>query len=160
MEVQLTPDQQALVSEAIASGRLQRPEEAMQQALLLWEKRERRRLEILAAVDLSKAALARGEGRIVTTPEESDQLVSDITRRGMARRIFMLRVGLFEFLLFFFMLVSFFHLDRVRYILGSLTLFRRETGLLIPSQFRFQCATCRRMPGSPTRCWPCSAFRG
>ena len=51
MEVTLTPDQQALVSDAIASGRLHRPEEAMQQALLLWEERERRRLEILAAVE-------------------------------------------------------------------------------------------------------------
>ena len=85
MEVQFTPDQQALISDAIASGRLHRPEEAMQQALLLWEERERRRLEILAMVELSKASLARGEGRTVTTREESDQLVSDITRRGMAR---------------------------------------------------------------------------
>lgn len=85
MEVTLTPDQQALVSDAIASGRLHRPEDAMQQALLLWEERERRRLEILAAVELSTASLARGEGRTVTSREESDQLVNDITRRGMAR---------------------------------------------------------------------------
>jgi Arc/MetJ-type ribon-helix-helix transcriptional regulator len=85
MEVRFTPDQQALVSDAIASGRLHGPEEAMQQALLLWEDRERRRLEILAAVELSKASLARREGRTVTTNEESDQLVRDITRRGMAR---------------------------------------------------------------------------
>ena len=85
MEVQFTPDQQALVSDAIASGRLHRPEEALQQALLLWEERERRRLEILASVELSKASLARGEGRTVTTREESDQLSSDVTRRGMAR---------------------------------------------------------------------------
>ena len=85
MEVQFTPDQQALVREAIASGRLQRPQEAIEQALWLWEERERRRLEILAAVELSKASLARGECRDVTTREESDQLVGDITRRGMAR---------------------------------------------------------------------------
>jgi Arc/MetJ-type ribon-helix-helix transcriptional regulator len=85
MEVHLTPDQQALVRDAIASGRLHQPEEAMQQALLLWEERERRRLEIVAAVELSKASLARGEGRTVTTSEESDQFVSDIARRGMAR---------------------------------------------------------------------------
>jgi len=85
MEVDFTPGQQALISDAIASGRLHRPEEAMREALLLWEERERRRLEILAAVELSKAFLARGEGRTITTREESDQLVSDITRRGMAR---------------------------------------------------------------------------
>ena len=85
MEVQFTPDQQALISDAIANGRLHRPEDAMQQALLLWEERERRRLEILAAVELSKASLARGEGRTVTMREESDQLAKDITRRGTAR---------------------------------------------------------------------------
>jgi Arc/MetJ-type ribon-helix-helix transcriptional regulator len=85
MEVQFTPNQQALVRDAIASGRLHRPEDAMRQALVLWEERERRRLELLASVELSRAALARGKGRTVTTREESDQLVSDITRRGMAR---------------------------------------------------------------------------
>ena len=85
MEVQFTPDQQALISDAIASGRLHLPEEALQQALLLWEERERRRLEILAAIELSKTSLARSEGRTITTREESDQLVSDITRRGMVR---------------------------------------------------------------------------
>jgi Arc/MetJ-type ribon-helix-helix transcriptional regulator len=85
MEVQFTPDQQALVRDAIASGRLHRPEDAMRQALLLWEERERRRLEILAAVELSRASLARGEGRTVRTREESTRLVSDIARRGMVR---------------------------------------------------------------------------
>jgi Arc/MetJ-type ribon-helix-helix transcriptional regulator len=85
MEVQLTADQEALVRDAITSGRLRQPEEAMQEALLLWEERERRRLEMLAAVELSKASLARGEGRTVTTVEESDQLAEDIARRGMAR---------------------------------------------------------------------------
>jgi Arc/MetJ-type ribon-helix-helix transcriptional regulator len=85
MEVHFTPDQQALVSDAVANGRLHRPEEAIQQALLLWEERERWRLEILAAVELSKASVARGEGRTVTTRDESDQLASDITRRGIAR---------------------------------------------------------------------------
>jgi hypothetical protein len=85
MEVDFTPDQQALVSDAIASGRLHRPEEAMQQALLLWEERERRRLEILASVELAEASLARGEGRRVTSREETIQLAEDIKRRGMAR---------------------------------------------------------------------------
>ena len=85
MEVHLTSEQQALVRNAIASVRLNGLEEAMQQALLLWEERERRRVEILAAVELSKASLTRGEGRTVTTREESDELVGDVTRRGIAR---------------------------------------------------------------------------
>lgn len=84
MEVNLTPDQQALVSDAIASGRLHRPEEAIQQALSMWEERERRRLEILAAVELSEASLARGEGRVITE-DSMRQLAHDVGQRGRAR---------------------------------------------------------------------------
>jgi len=85
MEVQLTPDQKAFVRQAIESGRLEREEDAVKEALSLWEERERRRLEILVAVDHAEASLARGEGRSVTTPEETKQLVDDIKRRGIAR---------------------------------------------------------------------------
>ncbi len=84
MEVNLTPDQQALVSDAIASGRLHRPEDAMQQALLLWEARERRRAEILASVDSAEESLARGEGRVITE-ESMRQLAHDVGQRGRAR---------------------------------------------------------------------------
>jgi putative addiction module CopG family antidote len=85
MEVQLTPDQKAFVREAIESGRLHREEDAVKEALCLWEERERRRLEILIAVDKAEASLARGEGRSVTTPEQARQLAEDVKRRGMAR---------------------------------------------------------------------------
>ncbi len=51
MEVQLTPDQRAFVRQAIDSGRLLREEDAVKEALSLWEERERGRAEILAAVD-------------------------------------------------------------------------------------------------------------
>jgi Arc/MetJ-type ribon-helix-helix transcriptional regulator len=85
MEVELSPDQKAFVRQAIQSGRLRREEDAVKEALALWEERERRRLEILVAVDRAQASLARGEGRIVTTPEEVKQLADDVKRRGMAR---------------------------------------------------------------------------
>lgn len=85
MEVQLTPDQKAFVREAIESGRLSREEDAVKEALSLWEERERRRLEILVAVDKAEASLARGEGRSVTTLEEARQLAADVKRRGMER---------------------------------------------------------------------------
>lgn len=65
MEVQLTPDQRAFVRQAIQSGRLHREEDAVQEALALWEERERIRAEILVPVDEAEASLARGEGRIV-----------------------------------------------------------------------------------------------
>ena len=85
MEVQLTPDQRAFVRQAIESGRLGREEDAVKEALSLWEDRERTRAEILFAVDEAEASLARGEGRRFTTHEDVKQLADDIKRRGMAR---------------------------------------------------------------------------
>jgi len=55
MDVQLTPEQEAFVRQAIESGRLHRPEDAVQQALSLWEKQERNRVETLAALDEAEA---------------------------------------------------------------------------------------------------------
>jgi len=83
--VQLTPDQRAFVRQAFESGRLQREEDAVKEALSLWEERERRRAEILAAVDEAEASLARGEGRRITSREEAQQLADDVQRRGRAR---------------------------------------------------------------------------
>ena len=59
MRVELTPGQRAFVQRAIESGRFSREEEAVEEALALWEERERRRLEILAALDAADASLAR-----------------------------------------------------------------------------------------------------
>lgn len=84
MEVQLTPDQKAFVRQAIESGRLHREEDALQEALSLWEERERTRAEILAAVDAAEASLARGEGRTITQ-ESMRQLADEVKQRGRAR---------------------------------------------------------------------------
>jgi len=85
MEVQLTDDQKAFVRQAIQSGRYSGEEEALRDALALWEGRERRRAEILAAVDQAEASYARGDGRRITTREQSTQLADDIKRRGRER---------------------------------------------------------------------------
>ena len=85
MEVQLTPDQEAFIRQAVESGRLQGAEEAVQQALTLWEDQERRRIEILAAVDRAEASLASGSG-LVITPESMRELADEVKRRGRARR--------------------------------------------------------------------------
>ncbi len=103
MEVQLSSDQKALVRHAIESGRLEREEDAVKEALSLWE-RERRRLEILVAVDRAEASLARGEGRRVATPEEARQLADDVKRRSQdftppAARSCRERIGVFLVLL-------------------------------------------------------------
>jgi Arc/MetJ-type ribon-helix-helix transcriptional regulator len=61
MEVQFTPEQEAFIRQAIASGRLHRPEDAIQQALSLWERQEQSRLEMLAALDEAEADLQTGQ---------------------------------------------------------------------------------------------------
>jgi len=85
MEVRLTPDQEAFVRQAIESGRLHRPEEAVAEALSLWEKRERMRAEILAAVDAAEASLARGEGRVFRTEQDLRDLANEVKQRGQTR---------------------------------------------------------------------------
>lgn len=85
MEVRLTLDQEAFVRLAIESGRLRRAEDAVEEALSLWEERERKRAEILAAVDVAEASLARGEGRVITTKKDVRELARDVKRRGLAR---------------------------------------------------------------------------
>ena len=40
----------------------------MQEALSLWEERERSRAEILTAVDVAEASIERCEGRTITHP--------------------------------------------------------------------------------------------
>jgi Arc/MetJ-type ribon-helix-helix transcriptional regulator len=84
MEVYLTPDQQAFVREAIDSGRLVREEDAVREALALWEERERTRAEFLATLDQAEASLARGEGRVITQ-ESMRQLAEEVHQRGLAR---------------------------------------------------------------------------
>jgi Arc/MetJ-type ribon-helix-helix transcriptional regulator len=61
MEVQHTPGQRAFVRQAIEGGRLLREEDAVKEALSLWEERERTRAETLAAVDEAEASLARAK---------------------------------------------------------------------------------------------------
>lgn len=66
MDVELTADQKAFARRAIASGRLHSEEEAVGEALGLWEERERQREEFLLTLEEGRASLARGEGREIT----------------------------------------------------------------------------------------------
>ena len=84
MEAQLTPDQKAFARRAIDSGRLHSEQDAVQEALALWEERERQRTEFLLTLDEAKASLARGEGRIITQ-ESMQQLAREVKERGRAR---------------------------------------------------------------------------
>jgi putative addiction module CopG family antidote len=85
MEVRLTPDQEAFIRRAIAAGRFGRAEDAVEEALALWEERERKRAEFLATLDDAKASIARGEGQVITEQSMRD-LATEVKRRGRDRR--------------------------------------------------------------------------
>jgi Arc/MetJ-type ribon-helix-helix transcriptional regulator len=84
MEIQLTHDQKAFARQAIETGRIHHEEEAVREALALWETRERTRSEILTALDMAEASLARGAGREITERSMID-LAEDVKQRGRAR---------------------------------------------------------------------------
>ena len=71
---------------AVEAGRLHSEEEAVQEALALWEERERGRVELRATLDDARASLARGEGRVIT-PESMRELAAEVRDRGHARLI-------------------------------------------------------------------------
>jgi Arc/MetJ-type ribon-helix-helix transcriptional regulator len=77
MEVQFTPEQEAFIRQAIASGRIHRAEGAVQQALFLWEKQERSRIEILTALDEAEADFETGEYTDPSLPLLAVQLKSE-----------------------------------------------------------------------------------
>jgi len=60
MEVQLTPDQEAFIRKAVASGRYPSVEDAVRDAMARWEEGERARVELLAALDEAEADLEVG----------------------------------------------------------------------------------------------------
>lgn len=84
MDVHPTPEQEALIRQAIAAGRIRQPEDAIAQALALWAERERRRAEFLESLDRAEASFARGEGTAITQ-EFMRELAEDIGRRGRSR---------------------------------------------------------------------------
>ena len=84
MDVQLTSDQKAFARRAIESGRLRTEQEAVIEALALWEERERQRVEGLVTLDDARASSARGEGRVITE-DSMRELSEQVKERGRAR---------------------------------------------------------------------------
>jgi Arc/MetJ-type ribon-helix-helix transcriptional regulator len=69
MRVDLSPDQVAFIGQAIKNGRIASVDNAVQEALQFWEKRERCRSGILAPVRKAEVSLSCGQGMVMT--EES-----------------------------------------------------------------------------------------
>jgi Arc/MetJ-type ribon-helix-helix transcriptional regulator len=86
MEVRITPtpEQEAFIRQAIASGRFKTAEDAARAALLRWEEGERRRAELLVDLDAADASLAQGKGRRLTS-QSIRKLTEDVKQRGRSR---------------------------------------------------------------------------
>jgi putative addiction module CopG family antidote len=77
MEVQLTPEQKAVIRKAVASGRYASAEDAVREAIARREEGERARVELLAALDQAEADLEAGQHSDyanATWPRVSDEL--------------------------------------------------------------------------------------
>jgi Arc/MetJ-type ribon-helix-helix transcriptional regulator len=85
MDVALTPDQEALVRQAIKTGRIERAEDVVTEALLLWEERELLRAEFAASLDQARASLMRGEGRLIT--RDSMQTLAEEAKQRLRARL-------------------------------------------------------------------------
>ena len=84
MDVHLTTNQQALMCQAIESGRVRDANAAVQEALALWEDRELTRADLIASIDAVEASIERGEG-IDITEESMRLLAEDVKQRAHAR---------------------------------------------------------------------------
>jgi putative addiction module CopG family antidote len=84
MQIELTPAQNSFVELGIQEGRFRDRDEAVRQALALWEKRERERLELLDSIDLAERSLDEGEGETYTE-ETLHELAKSVAERGRAK---------------------------------------------------------------------------
>jgi putative addiction module CopG family antidote len=73
MEVRLTPEQEALIAQAVQSGRYQTAEDAVKDAVACWEENERRRIELVAMIDEGDADFEAGR-----YTEYTDETLADL----------------------------------------------------------------------------------
>jgi putative addiction module CopG family antidote len=85
MEIDLTPEQRSFVHLGIEQGRFQRPEDAVKDALSLWEERERARVELLNEIDAGLASLDCGQGISLDSDEAVGDWMEGVKQRGRAR---------------------------------------------------------------------------
>jgi putative addiction module CopG family antidote len=84
MEIRPTPDQETLIRAAIEAGRFESAEDAVKEALALWEERERAAAlaELRASLDEAEAEADRGEYVEVTN---FDQFAAELIDRFRLR---------------------------------------------------------------------------
>jgi putative addiction module CopG family antidote len=84
MQIDLSPEQISFVDLGIQEGRFRDQEEAVRQALALWEKRERTRIQLLTDIDAGEASFD-GTETTLESAEDIQKFVEDIATRGRGR---------------------------------------------------------------------------
>jgi Arc/MetJ-type ribon-helix-helix transcriptional regulator len=85
MEIELTPDQNALIQDAMKKGHYRSPLEAVKAALTMWEERERTRLELIEELEEADRSIDAGEGIEINSEEELIDFFEAVKQRGRAR---------------------------------------------------------------------------
>jgi putative addiction module CopG family antidote len=83
MEIELTPEQDSFVHLGIEQGRFRHAEDAVKDALTLWEKRERARIELLAAIDAGEDSFD-GSETVLESDEAITEWMDGLKREGRA----------------------------------------------------------------------------
>jgi putative addiction module CopG family antidote len=81
MEIELTPEQQSLVHFGIEQGRFRGPEDAVKDALALWERRENARIDLLAEIAAGESS-PESDDIILDSEESFSAFFEDIKQRG------------------------------------------------------------------------------
>jgi Arc/MetJ-type ribon-helix-helix transcriptional regulator len=84
MEIELTPEQDSFVHLGIEQGRYRDHSDALKEALAIWEKRQRARVELLASLEIAELELDAGLGTIYTE-ETIGNLAEDVAQRCRAK---------------------------------------------------------------------------
>jgi Arc/MetJ-type ribon-helix-helix transcriptional regulator len=84
MEIRPSPNQEALIRQAVEAGRFEQPEDAVKEALALWEEREHARAAFRETLDEAETSLVRGEGTEITR-KSMRELTDGIMERTGAR---------------------------------------------------------------------------
>ena len=81
MEIPISPEKEAFIKQAVASGRYRTAEDAVGDALERWEREERNRIELLASLDEGEADLEAGQYTDHTNATLS-KLAADLKREA------------------------------------------------------------------------------
>jgi putative addiction module CopG family antidote len=84
MEIDLTPEQRSFVHLAIEQGRFSHADDAVKDALALWTRRERARIELLAEIDAGINSFD-GNEMVLDSEESIVGFVEGVKQRGRAR---------------------------------------------------------------------------